>query len=71
MIDSSRERKELSNIQPQSSNLSHNITLHTYTPTMTLSLAIVGTLFIDISDIYCFGRGLPLSMYKDVYQWSL
>ena len=27
---------------------------------------VVGTLFIDINDIYCFGTGLPI-LTKDVY----
>ena len=29
----------------------------------------MGTLFIDTSDIYCFGKGLPISMSKDGYQY--
>ena len=28
---------------------------------------LVGTLFINISGIYCFGTGLPISPLKDVY----
>ena len=30
---------------------------------------VVGTLFFDIGDIYCFGTGLLILMAKDVYQY--
>ena len=30
---------------------------------------LVGTLFIDIVDIYCFGSGLSISMPEDIYQY--
>ena len=30
---------------------------------------ILGTLFIDISAIYCFGKGLAILMCKDIYQY--
>ena len=31
----------------------------------------VGTSFIDTGDIYYFGRGLPVLMCKDVYQYEI
>ena len=31
---------------------------------------LVGILFIYIGDIYCFGTGLPISMAKDIYEYS-
>ena len=30
---------------------------------------LVGKLFIDIADIYCFGTGLPISRSKHVFQY--
>ena len=30
---------------------------------------VVGKLFIDIADIYCFGTGLPISESKHVFQY--
>ena len=30
---------------------------------------LMGTLFIDIDDNYCFGTELPISMSKYVYQY--
>ena len=30
-------------------------------------LQLIGTLFIDIDNIYCFGAGLLISMSEDVY----
>ena len=30
---------------------------------------VVGKLFIDIADIYCFGTGLPISRPKHVFQY--
>ena len=30
---------------------------------------VVGTLFIDIGNIYCFVTGLPILMPKDIYQY--
>ena len=32
-------------------------------------LKLVGKLFIDIADIYCFGTGLPISKSKHVFQY--
>ena len=32
-------------------------------------LELVGKLFIDIADIYCFGTGLPISRSKHVFQY--
>ena len=32
-------------------------------------VALVGKLFIDIADIYCFGTGLPISRSKHVFQY--
>ena len=32
-------------------------------------LKLVGTLFIDITDIYCFGWSLPLSTCKHIFQY--
>ena len=32
-----------------------------------LTQKVVGMFFPNISDIYCFGRGLPILMCKDVY----
>ena len=29
----------------------------------------MGTSFIGLIDIYCFGTGLQISVYKDVYQY--
>ena len=31
--------------------------------------SLVGKLFIDIADIYCFGTGLPISRSKHVFQY--
>ena len=33
------------------------------------ALRVVGKLFIDIADIYCFGTGLPISRSKHVFQY--
>ena len=30
---------------------------------------VVGTLFINIGDIYCFETGLPIMLPKDIYQY--
>ena len=34
-----------------------------------IAFIVVGKLFIDIADIYCFGTGLPISRSKHVFQY--
>ena len=34
-----------------------------------ISLTLVGKLFIDIADIYCFGTGVPISRSKHIFQY--
>ena len=36
---------------------------------MIVRSPLVGTLFMNISDVYCFGTGLLILMSKDTYQY--
>ena len=38
-------------------------------PSVAKGLKVVVKLFIDIGNSYCFGTGLSILMYKDVYQY--